>query len=377
MKRILNSYIIKEIAFPFFMSLLILTFTLLIGKILQLMDLMINKGVDFSSIVKLILYLMPSFLTFTIPISLLISVLMAFGRLSGDSEIVVMKASGVSLYQLLQPVLFVAVIAALVTSAFSLIVAPISNHATKNLLFSIIQQKASAGIKEKVFNDDFSGLVIYAERIPASGESMNSVLIYDTRMTDDPSTITARDGRLYSNPNAMSVTLRLENGSIHTVDPGKSNYRKTDFSTYDIQLDLASISAKPVEKSKTELKVRELIKKKSKLEDSKEYRELTVELHKKFSVPFACIIFGVLGVPLGITSRRSGKSRGFSLGIGIVLSYYVLQLGGDALGETGRIPPVLGVWAPNMIFSVLTLIAFIVSAKEIHLSIMDRIRKKK
>jgi len=94
-------------------------------------------------------------------------------------------------------------------------------------------------------------------------------------------------------------------------------------------------------------------------------------------VPFACIIFGVLGVPLGITSRRSGKSRGFSLGIGIVLSYYVLQLGGDALGETGRIPPVLGVWAPNMIFSVLTLIAFIVSAKEIHLSIMDRIRKKK
>lgn len=377
MKRILNSYIIKEIAFPFFMSLLILTFILLIGKILQLMDLMINKGVDFLSIVKLILYLMPSFLTFTIPISLLISVLMAFGRLSGDSEIVVMKASGVSLYQLVQPVLFVAVTAALVTSLFSLIVAPISNHATKNLLFSIIQQKASAGIKEKVFNDDFSGLVIYAERIPASGESMNSVLIYDTRMTDDASTIVARDGRLYSNPNAMSVTLRLENGSIHTVDPAKSNYRKTDFSTYDIQLDLASISAKPVEKSKTELKVRELIKKKSKLEDSKEYRELTVELHKKFSVPLACIIFGVLGVPLGITSRRSGKSRGFSLGIGIVLSYYVLQLGGDALGETGRIPPVLGVWAPNMIFGVLTLIAFIVSAKEIRLSIMDRIRKKK
>jgi lipopolysaccharide export system permease protein len=377
MKRILNSYIIKEIAFPFFMSLLILTFTLLIGKILQLMDLMINKGVDFSSIVKLILYLMPSFLTFTIPISLLISVLMAFGRLSGDSEIVVMKASGVSLYQLVQPVLFVAVTAALVTSVFSLIVAPISNHATKNLLFSIIQQKASAGIKEKVFNDDFSGLVIYAERIPASGESMESVLIYDTRMTDDPSTIVARDGRLYSNPNAMSVTLRLENGSIHTVDPGKSNYRKTDFSTYDIQLDLAAISAKPVEKSKTELKVRELLKKKSKLEDSKEYRELTVELHKKFTVPLACIIFGVLGVPLGITSRRSGKSRGFSLGIGIVLSYYVLQLGGDALGETGRIPPVLGVWAPNMIFFVLTVIVFIISAREIHLGIMDRIGKKR
>lgn len=377
MKRILNSYIIKEIAFPFFMSLLILTFILLIGKILQLMDLMINKGVDFSSIVKLILYLMPSFLTFTIPISLLISVLMAFGRLSGDSEIVVMKASGVSLYQLIQPVLFVAVTAAFVTSVFSLIVAPISNHSTKNLLFSIIQQKASAGIKEKVFNDDFSGLVIYAERIPASGESMDSVLIYDTRLTDDPSTIVAREGRLYSNPNAMSVTLRLANGSIHTVDPAKSNYRKTDFSTYDIQLDLASISAKPVEKSKTELKVRELIKKKSKLEDSKEYRELTVELHKKFTVPLACIIFGVLGVPLGITSRRSGKSRGFTLGIAIVLSYYVLQLGGDALGETGRIPPALGVWAPNMIFFVLTVIVFIISAREVHMGIMDRIGKKR
>lgn len=371
MKKILNLYIIREIAFPFSMSLLILTFILLIGRILQLMDLMVNKGVEFISIVKLILYLLPFFLIFTIPIALLISVLMAFGRLSGDSEIVVMKASGVSLYQFLQPVLVLALLATLLTGLFSLFVAPSSNHATKNLLFSIIQQKASAGIKEKVFNDDFSGLVIYADRIPADGERMDAVMIYDTRLTSDPSTIIARTGRLYSNPKSMSVILRLENGSIHSVDFEHSSYKKTEFSTYDIQLDMAAVTAKP-EKSTAELGVRELIEKRASLAESREKREIAVEIHKKFAVPFACIIFGVLGVPLGITSSRSGKSRGFMVGIIIVLLYYMLQLGGEALAETGRMPAVLGVWAPNMVFALFAIGVFTLSARETPLGRITR-----
>lgn len=374
MKRILNTYIIKEISFPFFMSLLILTFILLIGKILQLMELMVNKGVGFLSIAKLILYLMPSFLIFTIPIALLISVLTALGRLSADSEIVVMKASGISLYQLVQPIILIALAASLVTAGLSMFIAPFSNHATKDLLFSIIQNKASVGIKEKVFNDDFSGLVIYAERIPTDGESMESVFIYDTRLTSEPSTILARRGRLFSNPQSMSVTLRLEDGSLHSADLSQASYKKTEFKSYDIQLDMATV-AKPANKSKTELGLRELAQMRKSMKDSKERRELTTEYHKKFAVPFACLIFGVLGVPLGITSRRSGKSRGFSVGIGVVLLYYVMQLAGDALGETGRIPPVVGAWAPNMVFLAATVTAFVFAANEIpHRQVLKKIR---
>jgi len=376
MKRILNTYIIKEISFPFFISLLILTFILLIGKILQLMELMINKGVSFLAIAKLILYLMPSFLTFTIPIALLISILTALGRLSADSEIVVMKASGISLYQLVQPIIAMALAASLVTAALSMFVAPFSNHATKSLLFSIIQNKASVGIKEKVFNDDFSGLVIYAERIPVDGESMESVFIYDTRLSAEPSTILARRGKLYSNPQSMSVALRLEDGSIHSVNSSLASYKKTAFKSYDIQLDMTTVAAKP-EKSKAELGLRELVQMRNTIKDSKQKRELTTEYHKKFAVPFACLIFGVLGIPLGITSRRSGKSRGFSVGIGIVLLYYVMQLAGDALGETGRIPPVIGAWAPNIIFLTVAVVSFVFAANEIPpIQLLNKVRNK-
>ncbi len=365
MKRILNRYIIREISFPFFISLLILTFILLIGKILQLMELMVNKGVGFPAIGQLVLYLMPSFLIFTIPIALLISVLTALGRLSADSEVVVMKASGVSLYQLVQPIVAISLAASLVTAALGMFVAPYSNQASKSLLFSIIQNKASVGIKEKVFNDDFSGLVIYADRIPSDGESMESVFIYDTRLTSEPSTILAHRGRLYSNPQSMSVTLRLEDGSVHSVNASLAAYKKTAFKSYDIQLDIATVTAKPAGKSKVELSLRELARMRHTADKPKERREFTTEYHKKFAVPFACLIFGLLGVPLGITSRRSGKSRGFSVGIGIVLLYYVMQLAGDALGETGRISPVIGAWAPNIIFLAAAMLAFLLAANEI------------
>lgn len=373
MKRILNTYIIREISFPFAISLVILTFILLIGKILQLMELMVNKGVGFSAIAQLILYLMPSFLVFTIPIALLISILTALGRLSGDSEIVVMKASGVSLYQLVQPIIAMALAASLVTAALSMFVAPYSNHASKSLLFSIVQNKASVGIKEKVFNDDFSGLVIYAERIPPDGELMESVFIYDTRLSSEPSTILARRGRLYSNPQSLAVTLRLEDGSVHSVNSSLASYKRTAFKLYDVQLDMAAVSAKPVGKSKAELSLQELARLRKTLGNTKEFRELTTEYHKKFAVPLACLIFGILGVPLGITSRRSGKSRGFSVGIGVVLLYYVMQLAGDALGETGRIPPVIGAWAPNMVFLAATAIFFVLAAHE---TSPDRILQK-
>lgn len=365
MKRILNTYIIKEISFPFFISLLILTFILLIGKILQLMELMVNKGVGFPAISKLILYLMPSFLIFTIPIALLISILTAFGRFSADSEVVVMKSSGISLYQLVKPIVAISVAASLVTAALGMLVAPYSNNASKSLLFSIIQNKASVGIKEKVFNDDFTGLVIYAERIPVDGESMESVFIYDTRLTSEPSTILAQRGMLYSNPQSLAVTLRLENGSIHSVNSSLASYKKTEFKSYDIQLDLTAVTARPSGKSKSELGLRELARLRNTMEESKERRELTTEYHKKFAVPLACLIFGVLGVPLGITSRRSGKPRGFSVGIGIVLLYYIMQLAGDALGETGRISPVVGAWAPNVVFLAATLAVFVLAANEI------------
>jgi lipopolysaccharide export system permease protein len=142
---------------------------------------MVNKGVLFISILKMILFTMHAFLIFTIPISLLIAILIGLGRLSGDNEITVMKSSGVSLYQLFVPIAFMSVLAFVFSLTIGLL-APLSNFAMKNLLFEIVKQKASIGIKEKVFNDDFKGLVIYADRIPLEGDFMEGVMVNDSRL---------------------------------------------------------------------------------------------------------------------------------------------------------------------------------------------------
>jgi len=373
MNKIINKYILKEISVPFFMILFIFTFVLLMGRILQLMDLMINKGVGFSYVAHLILYLMPSFLIITIPIALLISILIGLGRLSGDHEITIFKSSGISLYQILLPIGAASLIAFIVTAITGFSLVPYGNYATKNLLLNIAKQKANIGIKEKVFNDDFKKLILYAEKIPVHGNFMEGVFIFDSRIDKQPTTIIARKGYLVSSPESASVTLRLKNGSSHTVDADLKTYKKMDFSSYDVTLDLsASIAGGKGTPSKgsKEMSLFELAREMKDVNPEKAvFRELLIEFNKKFTVPLSCIIFGLLGIPFGVTRNVSGKSRGFVIGIFLVMTYYVLQLSGEALGETGKISPVLGAWAPNIILGSLGVYLLIMAAKEKSLSL--------
>lgn len=368
MFKTLNRYILKEITVPFFMVLFVLTFVLLMGKILQLMDMMVNKGVGFPDIARLVFYLSPSFLVFTVPISLLIAILMGLGRLSGDNEITVLKASGISLYRLSHPVALLTLVAVLLTSIVGFFLVPYGNFATKNLLFKLASQKASLGIREKVFNDDFRGLLLYAEKIPASGDFMEGVFVYDERTTREPNTIVAKRSYLVSDPASLVVIMRLENGSSHTVDASLKHYRKMDFSTYDIKLDIASsLSAekKAQLKASTDMTARELVERmKGRGLDETTARELAIELNKKFSIPFACVVFAIIGIPLSIRAHRAAKTRGFTIGIFIVLVYYLLQLSGEALAETGKISPLAGAWMANIAFVVIGITLFVAAARE-------------
>jgi len=358
----------KEISVPFFMILFIFTFVLLMGRILQLMDLMINKGVGFSYVANLILYLIPSFLIITIPIALLISILIGLGRLSSDHEITIFKSSGISLYQLLLPIGVASLTAFIVTALTGFFLVPYGNFATKNLLMNIAKQKANIGIKEKVFNDNFKNMILYAEKIPVHGNFMEGVFIFDNSIDKQPTTIIAQKGYLVSSPESASVTLRLENGSTHTVDPAIKTYKKMDFSSYDITLDLSSSMAGndgTLSKDSKEMSLFELASEmKGSGAEKASFREILIELNKKFTIPLSCIVFGLLAIPFGVARNVSGRSRGFVTGIFLVMSYYVLQLSGEALGETGRISPILGAWAPNIILGSLGVYLLIMAGQE-------------
>ena len=370
MHKIISRYIFKEISIPFIIILFVLTFVLLMGKILQIMDLMVNKGISIVVVAQIIVYLLPSFMAFTIPIALLIAILMAMGRLSADNEITVFRASGVSLMQLYRPVAAASLITFLLTFIISYYLVPQSNFATKRLLFDIAQQNAGIGIKEKVFNDDFKGMVLYAEKIPVDGDHMEGVIISDTRFPDKPNTIVAHKAFLVSDPASFTVKLRLEDGAVHTVTPDLKNYRKIDFKTYDINLDLSTSLSNTGEaaKSSKDMTFHELLnKRKTPGLGNVLLRELSIEVHKKFAIPLSCIFFAIIALPLGIKSHRAVKSRGFAMGIIIVSLYYLLRLGGEALAETGRLSPEIGVWMPNFIFAIIGIYLFFMAYNEISL----------
>lgn len=368
MNKIINRYIFREIALPFVIILFVLTFVLLMGKILQIMDLMINKGIRVLDIAHLIALIMPNFLLFTIPIALLVSILIAMGRLSADNEITVLKASGVSLLELFYPVAVASLLAFACAMLIGYFLVPQSNFATKRLLFELASQNAGIGIKEKVFNADFKGLLLYADTIPADGTSMENVIISDSRVLGEQNTILAKKAFLVADPKLMIVKLRLEDGSIHTVGKDLKNYRKVDFKSYDINLDLSSTMSSFTDeaKSSTEMTLSELLQrmKQSDLADAA-MRELAIEVHKKFSIPLSCIFFALLAMPLGITHQRAVKSRGFAVGLIIVAVYYLLRIGGEALAENGRMDPALGVWAPNVLFALLGVLLFYLAHREI------------
>jgi len=366
MKKTTYLYVLKEILPIFLIGMMVFTIILLMDKILKLIELIVSRGVSLSDILMLLLYLSPSFLIFTIPMSVLLSTLISFGRLSGDSEITAFKASGLSLYQLFLPVSIFSIAAYLLTTLCVFYGLPWGNRGFRTTLYKIAQSKADIEIKERVFNDQFDGLVVYVEKVPIQGEKMEGILIYDERDQGKTNTIFAREGLLSSNPKSQEVILRLFNGDIHRFDSQADIYHKIKFDTYDLKLELAkaftAIGRKLRDK---EMSIDDI---KEKMEGIKQRGEditsLSVELHKRYAFPFACIVFGLIGVPLGIQPRRSGRSYGFVFSILLLLAYYISLTGSEILALRHTIPPYLAGWAPNVIFGGLGIYLLIKTAKE-------------
>ncbi len=366
MKKTTYLYILKEILPIFLIGMMVFTIILLMDKILKLIEMIVTRGVSLSDILMLLLYLSPSFLIFTIPMSVLLSTLISFGRLSGDSEITAFKASGLSLYQLFLPVSIFSIAAYLLTTLCVFYGLPWGNHGFRTTLYKVAQSKADIEIKERVFNDLFDGLVVYVEKVPIQGEKMEGILIYDERDQEKTNTIFAREGVLSSNPKSQEVILRLFDGDIHRFDSGADVYQKIKFNAYDLKLELAKALSTMGKKLRDhELSVEDIKqrieKKKGSGEDATPQE---VELHKRYAIPFACIVFGLIGVPLGIQPRRSGRSFGFVFSILLLLAYYISLTGSEILALRRTIPPYLAGWAPNVIFGGFGIYLLIKTAKE-------------
>ena len=365
MRKTAYLYILKETLPIFFIGLLTFTLMLLMDKILKFIELIVS-GVSFSHILMLLFFISPSFLIFTIPMAFLLGTLLSFGRLSGDSEITAFKASGMSLYQLFIPISLLSLIAYLFTTFLVFYALPWGNRGFMATLYVIAQSKVDIEMKERVFNDVFNGLVVYVDKIPIQGEKMEGILIYDEREKGNVNTIFAREGFLASNPQSKEVTLRLLNGDIHRFESKTRVYQKMKFDIYDLRLELgktfAAWGARLREHEMSSDELNEKIRKMKILGQDTTFQE--VELHKRYAIPFACIVFGLIGVPLGIQPHRSARAYGFILTIFIILGYYISLTASDMLAIRKMIPPLLAGWMPNLLFSSLGVYLLVKAANE-------------
>ena len=351
---IINRYILKEMFFPFIINLFFFTFVFLMARILEITNLIVNYKISVVYFLLLLAYSIPDFLVFVIPMAIMMSVLLTFLKLSNDNEILALRASGVSLYHMIVPVLFFCLAGCLLTAFMSIWGMPWGRTSFKEMTVRVATSNLNVGIHEKKFNDSFKGVMLYVGSIDKTDGMLKNIFIEDSRAESTLATsIVAPEGKFFGNPDEMAFQLRLFDGIISQVELKNRSAHTISFDTYDIKLDLKGVAAriKNASKDEKEMSLGELRRyiHQAGPEDNR-YYEMLLELHRKFSIPFACLALGILAVPLGIQSKKRQASSGLGTGLIFFLLYYMLLSAGLIFGESGLYPPFIGMWAPDVIF---------------------------
>lgn len=355
--KILRRYIIRELIGPAVLSLTVFTLVMFTARLLKLTDLVINKGISFDLVGKLFLGMIIFLLGYTIPMSLLTSILLVFGRLSADNEIGAMRASGVSLYAIMRPVIYLSLLVTLASVILHDLVIPRVRFSMKQVVAEITQKKPLAALEAGTFINNFQGYILFFRDI--DNNKVKDIIIYEPQPGKNITrVIMAKQGEFISQEDGAGFLLRLNNGSITEPDPlEKSNSYKLNFNTYETQLDFIEQKEQVVQKKLYHMTTLEL------LHEMKELKALSVnvapvviEINKKFSLAFSTFALILVGLPLGIKTHKSEKSIHFALSLGLVVLYYILFAGGEAVAQKMIIPAWLGTWIPNFVFMFLGLV---------------------
>lgn len=412
--KILKRYILKEHIAPFLIALMVVTFVLLSDRIIDLLNLIIEKKLPWQTIFELFGLSLPYMLALSIPMAVLVATILAFGRMSVDREITAIKSSGINVYSLIGPLVIVAIMLSGLMVYFNHWFLPDTNHKLKNLMLKIAYYKPMTIIKEREFTN-FMDYTIYTNE--ATDSLLTDVLIYDRSKTHYPRTIFAKTGNVIQKDNGNALQIILNNGEMHERNEKETGkYQKTTFTRYVINVRNLGSNVDMFETGyrsdremtynqivaaiaghKKELKERqqeienlnqriELMQKsspsfnrnmqlrrlqamqkmaKDRAEELKELiSSLQVEYHKKFSLSFAIVIFILIGIPLGLMTRTSGIGMSFSVSSVIFLVYYIALNAGEQLADKGNIPPFISMWLANIVFLLLAILLIIGSIKE-------------
>jgi LPS export ABC transporter permease LptF/LPS export ABC transporter permease LptG len=355
MLRIIDRYFIRELLVPFFIGLLIFTFLLLLEPLAKEGERLIAKGVSWGIVGRVLATLLPQALAVTIPISLLIALLVALGRMSADRETVAMQACGISVYRLLRPVLLMATLAAAASGYVMIVALPDANQAFREIVYGVVSARVGSEVKPRVFYEDFPNRVLYVRDLEPGGAGWRDVFLADTTRPDEPVVYTTARGRMLIDRSKRSVEIKLEDGSVHITnarDPDR--YEVQRFESLTVRLDPESVFPRSeILKGDNEMTIPELRERMEKLKaEGLSLHGPIMAMHRKFSIPVACFVFGIIALGLGMSTGRGSKLASFVPGIGVVFVYYVFDFLGRQLARGQLVPPALATWAPNVVLGM-------------------------
>jgi len=424
--KILEKYILKENFKPFVVSLMVTTFVMLLDKIIDLLNLIIEKHLDVLTIVSIFGLSLPFILALTIPMAILLASIMSFGRLSVDNELIAFKSCGINIYTLLRPTVIAALFISFFMVYFNNAVLPQTNHMLKNMMIKANYRRPATAIVPGTFNSMKNYTIYVKERID---DELFGILVYNREKTKFPQTISAERGKIELANGGNSLKAILYNGQMHERDQKnpdkynisefkkftlnlpdlgyKMNQEGTDYrgdrelssnamqeivnerknkitliqtEIEDIQSNIDQINSNEEEAiNKNELKknYNRLNLKKDKITTLKsDVRKYQVEIHKKYAIAFACVIFVLIGAPIGMMTKTSGVGMSFSVSAIVFLIYYGALTLGEELADKGIVSPFLAMWISNIVFSIIGIYLVAISVREMKTLDLTKIRDK-
>lgn len=356
MRRI-DRYLVREILGPLGLGFIVYTFILLIRFLFQSAEMIIRRGLPFSIVGKLLLMTLPNIVVLTLPMALLFAILIAVGRLAADSELTALRSCGVSLVTLYRPILRISLVLVVLNTVLMVYALPWGNHGLQQLRISIVTQSVAKQVQPRVFYEEWEGLVLYVFDRSEDNEDWLGVFLAESLPSTRNQVTVAERGRVKVDARGEKVVLELFDAYTHTAD--LSNAQEYDVTHHERlervledQFTTREREKLSVSKGLRELTLDELRDKTRDPTATREVRNLArVEIHKKFAIPMACLVFGLIALPLGFNNRRGGKGAGFAISILVILVYYVLLSNGEEAARYDKLPSWLAMWLPNLILA--------------------------
>ncbi len=394
MVKTFDRYVFKEVAVPFGIGLVVYTFILLIHQILTLSNLFVSKGAGLETIFKILIYLMPEFLSFTIPMSTLMGVLAGISRMSSDSEITAFKTMGISNLRLYRPVFIFTLLMWIISSFMIMFITPKSNYELKKIQADIGLSQVLKTIKPKTFYTNFPGYVIYFEDIDRNTDEWKNVFLYFRDGGQKDKVVLAKRGTIVQNTENPSeiepktdlikqkdAFFSLKNATIYSFNrenPEKDN-SIVSYAYFNKHISNRNQGFK-LNKNASDLTLPDLVKKIDELEknnniennssfENTRFINHKKAYHNKFALPLACIAFGILGLALGVSTNKGGKISGFIISLAIIFVYHAIMIVGQNMIDKKLVSVVVGIWTPVVFLFLIGIILFILSLKEKKLNI--------